>query len=225
MTTRSGRPRYTERKQDSARASLIEAAKRCFSEYGFDKVSTRKIALAAGVDAAMIRYYFGSKAGLFEATIQETLAPVLEQMQRDIDPNTAPNPLLLMQTYYRMIAANPMLPKLIQQVLNQPSNPQTFSILTGIIDGLLKRSEKWIDLFNQQEKINPNLNSEWIRLSFVSLMIFPVLAPQYLQQQLGVELKEDWLLGLAEHNQRLLEQGLFAFPTALPTTQRGKVES
>ena len=222
MVIRTGRPKQTGRTRDSARENLIEAAKKCFSEHGFDKVSTRKIALSAGVDAAMIRYYFGSKAGLFEATIQETLAPVLEQMQKDIDPNTEPNPLLLMQTYYRMIAASPMLPNLILQILNQPSNPQTFSILTGIIDGLLQRSEKWIELFRRQKKINPNLNSEWIRLSFVSLMIFPVLAPQYLQQQLGVELKEDWLLRLAEHNQRLLEQGLFTLPESVAITEKDK---
>ncbi|WP_191600822.1 TetR/AcrR family transcriptional regulator [Marinomonas algicola] len=222
MVIRTGRPKQTGRTRDSARENLIEAAKKCFSEHGFDKVSTRKIALSAGVDAAMIRYYFGSKAGLFEATIQETLAPVLEQMQKDIDPNTEPNPLLLMQTYYRMIAASPMLPNLILQILNQPTNPQTFSILTGIIDGLLQRSEKWIELFRQQKKINPNLNSEWIRLSFVSLMIFPVLAPRYLQQQLGVELKEDWLLRLAEHNQRLLEQGLFTLPESVAITEKDK---
>ncbi|WP_369920534.1 TetR/AcrR family transcriptional regulator [Marinomonas polaris] len=224
MTTRMGRPKQSDKNQDSARSSLIAAAKRCFSEQGFDKVSTRKIALSAGVDAAMIRYYFGSKTGLFEATIQETLAPVIEQFQADIDPNTPPNPLLLMQTYYRMIANNPMLPKLILQVINQQDNPEAFGILTGIIDNILKRSEKWIEAFEKQKQINPNLNPAWIRLSFVSLMIFPVLAPKYLQQQLGVELKEDWLLNLADHNQTLLEQGLFTFPSPQPSSNDTKGE-
>lgn len=224
MSTRMGRPKQSDSNQDSARSSLIAAAKRCFSEQGFDKVSTRKIALSAGVDAAMIRYYFGSKAGLFKATIQETLAPVIEQFQADIDPNTPPNPLLLMQTYYRMIANNPMLPKLILQVINQQDNPEAFAILTGIIDNILKRSEKWIEAFEKQKQINPNLNPAWIRLSFVSLMIFPVLAPKYLQQQLGVELKEDWLLSLADHNQTLLEQGLFTFPSQQPSFNDTKGE-
>lgn len=214
MTTRIGRPKQSNKHQDSARGHLINAAKRCFSEQGFDKVSTRKIALSAGVDAAMIRYYFGSKAGLFEAVIEETLAPVIEQFQVDIDPNTPPDPLRLMQTYYRMIANNPMLPKLILPVISQQDNPQAFGIITGIIDNILKRSEKWIEAFEQQKHINPNLNPAWLRLSFVSLMIFPVLAPKYLQQQLGVELKEDCLLSLADHNQTLLEQGLFAFQSA-----------
>jgi hypothetical protein len=50
-------------------------------------------------------------------------------------------------------------------------------------------------------------------------MIFPVLAPKYLQQQLGVELKEDWLLNLAVHNQTLLEQGLFTSPSPQPSSK------
>lgn len=224
MTTKMGRPKQSDSNQDSARSSLITAAKRCFSEQGFDKVSTRKIALSAGVDAAMIRYYFGSKAGLFEATIKETLAPVIEQLQADIDPNTPPNPLLLMQTYYRVIANNPMLPKLILPVLSQQDNAEAFSILSGIIDNILKRSDKWIEAFEQQKQINPNLNPAWVRLSFISLMIFPMLAPKYLQQQLGVELKEDWLLNLADHNQTLLEQGLFTFPSPQSSSSSTKGE-
>lgn len=219
MTTRIGRPKQSANQQDSARNNLIAAAKRCFSEHGFDKVSTRKIALSAGVDAAMIRYYFGSKVGLFEATIEETLAPVIEQFQADIDPNMPPNPLTLMQTYYRMIANNPMLPKLILPVISQQDSPEAFGIVAGIINNILKRSEKWIEIFEQQKQINPNLDPAWIRLSFVSLMVFPILAPKYLQQQLGVELKEDCLMSLAIHNQTLLEQGLFSFSSGFDKTK------
>jgi AcrR family transcriptional regulator len=224
MTTRMGRPKQSDKHQDSARKSLISAAKRCFAEQGFDKVSIRKIALSAGVDAAMIRYYFGSKAGLFEAVIKETLAPVIDQFQADIDPNSPPNPLLLMQTYYRMIANNPMLPKLILPVLSQQDNSVAFGILSDIIDNILKRSDKWIEIFEKQKHLNPNLDPTWVRLSFVSLMIFPVLAPKYLQQQLGVELKEDWLLNLADHNQTLLEQGLFTSPSPQPSSNNTKGE-
>lgn len=219
MTTRMGRPKQSDKHQDSARKSLISAAKRCFAEQGFDKVSIRKIALSAGVDAAMIRYYFGSKAGLFEAVIKETLAPVIDQFQADIDPNSPPNPLLLMQTYYRMITNNPMLPKLILPVLSQQDNSVAFGILSDIIDNILKRSDKWIEIFEKQKHLNPNLDPTWVRLSFVSLMIFPVLAPKYLQQQLGVELKEDCLLSIADHNQTLLEQGLFSFSPPLNQTK------
>ena len=40
-----------------------------FADAGYDKTSVRDVAATAGVDPAMIRHYFGSKAELFRATM------------------------------------------------------------------------------------------------------------------------------------------------------------
>ncbi|MFV0509519.1 MAG: TetR/AcrR family transcriptional regulator, partial [Shewanella algae] len=74
MNATAGRPKG----HSGARDALIEAARSCFTLKGYERVSTRELARKAGVDAAMIRYYFGSKAGLFEAMVRDTIAPVLE---------------------------------------------------------------------------------------------------------------------------------------------------
>lgn len=78
MTARkAGRPQ----KNLDVRQLLIEHARDLFVVQPYDKVSTRLIAERAGVNIAMIRYYFGSKAGLFEAMLRETLRPMQLQMQ------------------------------------------------------------------------------------------------------------------------------------------------
>jgi AcrR family transcriptional regulator len=51
------------------RQELQDTARRMFAETGYDKTSVRDIAAAAGVDPAMIRHYFGTKAELFRATM------------------------------------------------------------------------------------------------------------------------------------------------------------
>jgi len=56
-----------------ARGRLLHAALRLFAEKGFAKTSTREIALAAGANIAAISYYFGDKAGLYEATFCEPM--------------------------------------------------------------------------------------------------------------------------------------------------------
>lgn len=48
---------------------LLQTARRLFAEAGYSHTSVRDIAAAAGVDPAMIRHYFGSKAELFRATM------------------------------------------------------------------------------------------------------------------------------------------------------------
>ena len=47
------------------RDHILDVAERVFSEKGFDGASTRLISGEAGVNMAMLNYYFGSKEGLF----------------------------------------------------------------------------------------------------------------------------------------------------------------
>jgi len=56
---------------DASRTALLEAASELFEELGYDRATTREIGERAGVDAAMIARYFGSKEGLFLAAIAE----------------------------------------------------------------------------------------------------------------------------------------------------------
>jgi AcrR family transcriptional regulator len=53
---------------------ILDVAERVFSEKGFDGASTRLISGEAGVNMAMLNYYFGSKEGLFLAVFQRKIA-------------------------------------------------------------------------------------------------------------------------------------------------------
>lgn len=58
--------------RDAARSRevLLAAATELFGERGFDRTTTRDIGERAGVDPALIARYFGSKTGLYLATLQ-----------------------------------------------------------------------------------------------------------------------------------------------------------
>jgi len=51
--------------------SIISIAEKLFSDNGFDGTSVRDIAHEAGVNVAMISYYFGSKEKLMEAVFEQ----------------------------------------------------------------------------------------------------------------------------------------------------------
>jgi AcrR family transcriptional regulator len=51
------------------RTALLEAARAVFSESGYDGATVRTIATRAGVDAAMVNHWFGSKEGLFAKAV------------------------------------------------------------------------------------------------------------------------------------------------------------
>ena len=54
----------------AARESLIDAAHQVMAEQGYPRVTLRQVADRAGVQPALVSYYFGSKQGLLRAVIE-----------------------------------------------------------------------------------------------------------------------------------------------------------
>ena len=73
-----GRPRRTESDAAGTRDRILVAAREEFSERGYEKTSVRGIAKAAGVDAALVHHYFGTKEQVFEASVEVAFAPALK---------------------------------------------------------------------------------------------------------------------------------------------------
>ena len=64
------------------RTALLDAARAAFVELGYNGATVRGIAERAGVDAAMVNHWFGSKEQLFVAAMQLPIDPsaILEQV-------------------------------------------------------------------------------------------------------------------------------------------------
>jgi AcrR family transcriptional regulator len=58
-----------------ARAAILDAARAQFAEQGFEGATMRGIARDAGVDPALVSYYFGSKSGLFVESLRLPVNP------------------------------------------------------------------------------------------------------------------------------------------------------
>lgn len=68
------------------KSHIINVAIELFSKNGFEGTSMRDLASAAGVNIAMINYYFGSKEKLFEAIVEgrsEKARKELEELAQD----------------------------------------------------------------------------------------------------------------------------------------------
>ncbi len=61
---RGGRPKG---QGPDLRESILDAAEALFSRHGFYGVTVRQVAAEAGVDTALIHYYFGAKRELFDS--------------------------------------------------------------------------------------------------------------------------------------------------------------
>lgn len=63
----------TSTRRTNSREALLDAAERLFPEKGYEAVSTRELAEAAGVNLGAIQYHFGSKAKLFVETVERMM--------------------------------------------------------------------------------------------------------------------------------------------------------
>ena len=67
------------------RERILSAARSHFTEVGYDGVTIRAIAAAAGVDPALVPHYFGSKEGVFRAAVEFPINPS-EFLPRLLEP-------------------------------------------------------------------------------------------------------------------------------------------
>ena len=59
------------RAESDVSIAILYAGERAFAEFGYDGASMRAIARDAGVNQAMISYYYGSKEGLLQAIMRK----------------------------------------------------------------------------------------------------------------------------------------------------------
>ncbi len=70
---------------EATRGRILTAARELFSERGIGSTSMRMIAKEAGVSVAMAHHYFGSKAELYQASV-EGMYLELRELQAELEP-------------------------------------------------------------------------------------------------------------------------------------------
>jgi AcrR family transcriptional regulator len=92
----SGRRSQAER-GEATRAALIAAARRLFTESGYDGVGTEEIVRAAGVTRGALYHHFGGKRELLDAAYEQLEAESTERVARVVLGSELESPLQAMK--------------------------------------------------------------------------------------------------------------------------------
>ncbi len=205
MSRKAGRPR----KQAQVREKLISQARDLFMVMPYDKVSTRLIAEKAGVNVAMIRYYFGSKEGLFETMIRESIQPLQLQMAHLVHSSGAETFTELMKFHYKTMLNTPLFPKLIARMMNMSESDLQRKIVEKVFEDVMKPARDLLfERLSEKGVLRADLSPELCKMTVFNLMMFPFIAPPSLLRSHGLELTESCLNQLLEHNIKVLSQGM-----------------
>lgn len=210
-----GRPARSPAAHDGAlRAQLLDAAVACFVRKGIAATSVREIAREAHVTPALLHYYFGDKAQLQAALLEEKLLPAVAQLREPLEQagegqagdDVAALVAGFVQGVGRVAIAHPWLPPLwvrevlceggaLREVLFERIGPQIPQMMARRFAAAQARGE-----------INQDLDPRLLMVSLVGLTLFPVAgAPIWRRLFAADDLDFD---RLCRHTLALLGRGL-----------------
>jgi len=99
-----------------ARERILDAAEGAFSQGGFAAARVAAIADAAGVNKAMLYYYYGSKSELYQAVLERTFGQVDEMIQGALAAAGAPPAERaegFLRAYAQMLHERPAFPRVL----------------------------------------------------------------------------------------------------------------
>jgi AcrR family transcriptional regulator len=155
-------------------AKIKAAAKLVFHKKGFSATRTRDIAEEAGINLALLNYYFRSKEKLFDIIMFETLQDFLNSIQEVF--NSEKTSLiqkveLLVSNYIDVLTANPDIPLfLLSELKTQPDELVTKMGMKEIImnSHFLKQFQQGV----KEGKIIP-IHPLHFMMNMMSMIIFP----------------------------------------------------
>jgi TetR/AcrR family transcriptional regulator len=203
---RAGRPSGDD---EDLRAHLLDTAIAQFSRSGIAATSLRAIATEANVTPAMLHYYFGDKARLVQALIDERLLPALAPMRARLE-HLGGDPAVLIEGFVRGIAAvvanHPWLPSLwVREVLCEGGALREV-LFSQAIPNLPQMLAQRFSAAQANGRLNADLDPRLLMVSLVGLTLFPAAGAPIWQRMFGADgLGAEVML---KHTLALLEGGV-----------------
>ena len=161
----------------STEDKILLAASKVFTEKGFSGTRTRDIAEEAGINLALLNYYFRTKEKLFEQVMKVKILllfgqiiPIVTNEKTSLEEKID----LASVKYFEILSKNPNLPLFVLSEI-QKKTSDIKSILP--FDKVLKNSF----LMKQIQEKNSEINPFHFLINFISMTAFPFLGKPILQ--------------------------------------------
>lgn len=174
-------------KNKDTEGQILDAAKNVFQKKGMDGARMQQIADEAGINKAMLHYYYRSKQLLFEAVFNNAfslLAPQLNKVLND-DSSIENKVKNFTSNYISFISKHPYLPNFIIHEMNR--NP-------GFFEKIQKNAAfPTLEKFNNQvaEEVEKGIlkpiEGEQLFINIISLNIFPFVATPLIKGFLRID--------------------------------------
>jgi len=159
---------------------ILNAAKEVFLEKGFDGARMQEIADKAGINKALLHYYFRSKDKLFDAIFSEAFEQFFPKVAEIM---TTDKPFFeklgfFIDTYIDMLSKNPHLPVFVMHEINR--SPE---VLINIIRGSGVNPEHLAKVIQKEVKVGRIIpvNPTHLIVNILGMCLFPFMGRPIIQ--------------------------------------------
>lgn len=190
-------------KEKDTELKIKEAARIIFQQKGFAGTKTREIAETAGINLALLNYYFRSKKKLYDIIMMETMQSffggiliILNNQDTSIEEKID----LFVENYISLLSENSNVPHFILNNIRE--NPDDYMKKIGILDQAKKSF--FVQQFMEAAIAGkvPPINPIHFFLNLMGLVVFPFLAQPMLMASSG--LSEKQFIEIIEERKRLI---------------------
>ncbi len=165
----------------------------------------------AGLNPSLINYYFGTKEGLFEAMIRETLEPIWVGIKQVLKESDQDSFIEMLRIYYREMKKSPYFTRLMIQSLQLPATNAQFQIVKQVfLEFSHAIRETLLVKLSNKGVLKEGMDPSFCRISYISLMIFPFNIPASVLSMHNYDLNEEFLDKLFEHNIKVMQHGFLS---------------
>lgn len=199
-TTRKAPAKAPKKKDISTEERIKEAARKLFTQKGFAATRTRDIAEEAGINLALLNYYFRNKEKLFEIVMWENMQLFMGVVIQNLEGKDLSLEQMLeyvSNAYIEMLLKNPDLPFFVLGNIQSGAAPdQTGAANHNASGDFLDRVDNLRNTFfvRFEDEIRKghvrNLHPLHFMANFMGLIIFPFLASRLLTHRFKISQEE-----------------------------------
>ena len=177
----------TNLKDKTTENQILDAAEAVFQSKGMDGARMQEIADKAGINKALLHYYYRSKQQLFEAVFKQAFSLLAPQLDRIINDDSSIEEKIRNFTfnYISFVSNHPYLPNFIIQELNR--NP-------GFVERL-RQTEGFPNINKFKQQLNDeiekgtiiSIKAEQLLINILALNVFPFIAKPLLKTFINID--------------------------------------
>ena len=172
-----------------ATSAILDAAELLFARQGFAATTIKAIGREAGVNPALLYYYFPDKERLYHAVLERRLGTATRDVGSALGAEAPPLEALtlLLRGYARRMHDSPSIPRLLVRELADHQASHALPIIREIAAGLFRRICEVIQAGQAQGLIRSDLEPRFTAISLVSQVAWFFVAQPAVSRMLGYE--------------------------------------